>query len=133
MTNNHSIDSGCWVFNARTWAGLMTKLDNNLGMQVFKAEILNGTLFGMPYYLTNAIDTDSVIGTEVGFFIRDYITVIDSTYLEIDASSDASFTNSAGVTVSAFEQDLSVFRTISRSNVDYEFRNAGGILTEVKW
>ena len=100
--------------------------NNNLP---FMEELSQGMLDGFPVGFTNNIPNNLAAGTagESEIYLVDMADVVlgDRKQVEFAVSTEASFTNSAGSTTSAFDNDLFVIRAITRH--DLIVRHTGSV------
>ena len=102
-------------------------LRDNQGAFVFKDELDGGTLHGYPFATTQQLPTNLNTGTTAApvnngsfLYLVDMADVIlAETYgVTVEASDVASFKDSGGNTVNAFQRDLSVFRVITEHDLN---------------
>lgn len=113
---NIPMDKPGWVFSPRTKYFLMQVRDS-VGNFYFQAEMLRGTLLGVPYVSTNQVtnnDPDDGAG-DTRIYFGDFNDAIigESSDLTFDVSAEASYDNGSGLS-SAFALDQTVIRGIAR-------------------
>jgi HK97 family phage major capsid protein len=103
-----------WAMNAKMWAKLLSLVSTTGGMPLFKDEMAQGTLFGIPYAKTNQITSAGASHYESNLFLCDWSELLWGIQadLEISMSEDGSFTD-GGTTYNAFEYDLMLIKAIS--------------------
>ena len=118
-----------WIMSNRTSIFLRWNLTDGNNNQVFGPEMATGKLDGIPFAKTNNIPDNLESGDrgESELYLVDMADVVigDRKQVEFKISQDASFVDSAGNTVSAFDNDLLVIRAIARH--DLVVRHAGSI------
>jgi len=124
-----------WIFAPRTAIYLMTVRDGN-GNYVFREEMMQGRLWGYPYATTTQIPTNLGSGSdESEIMLADFADVVvgEGMQLQLDASTEAAYINSAGQLVSAFSKDQTVVRAIMEHDLAMRHNESLVILTGVKW
>ena len=95
---------------------------------VFKDEMMTGKIFGMPYFATTA-----ALNTKVYFADFDKIYEASNRSLEMAQSDSATYTDSNGNSVNAFEQDESLMRLIYAHDFGTQYDTAITVITSVSW
>lgn len=121
-----------WIFAPRT----LQYLKNLRGTGGDKAypELDGGMLRGFPYAATTNVPTNIGTGSQSLILFADFADVLlAEAELVIDASTQSTYVDGNGNTISAFSQDQSVLRLISQT--DLGMRNAASVamLTGVSW
>lgn len=121
LKNNTYAEGLGFAFNTSVEQYFKSLRDNSGGF-IF-AEEMNGqhTLAGYKYRTTNLIETTDKGMTKIAFGNWNDLVIGDQGDLEIDTSSEASWTDDSGKLVSAFENDQTLVRAIN--NVDTGLRH----------
>jgi len=92
-------------------------------------------LFGIPIFSTNNIPTNLGGGTESEVFLVEFNDVIlgEGTSLEVVVSNEATYTDSGGTLVSAFDRDETVMKVIQRLDMVVRHPEAVAVKTGVTW
>ena len=125
-----------WIMTPTTEA-FLNGLRDNVGAFVFKAEMANGTLNGIPYKVTQQLPTNLSAATAPSgnpptagtandgayLFLADFADVIlaDTYNMVVDASDVAAYKDAGGNMVSAFTRDQTAFRIITEH--DFNIRH----------
>ena len=99
---------------------------------VFRDEMLTGRLFGAPYYATTAA-TVSSSKSKLYYLDADKIYEASNKSLTMAQSDAATYTDANGVSVNAFEQDMSIMRLIYAHDFGTQYENAIAIVEQVAW
>lgn len=126
-----------WIMNTRSKWYLMT-LTNAAGTYWFKEEMEKGTLWGIPYKTTNQIPRNLVVGaandtSEVYLADFSQCLIAENSDLEIAVSTEASYVDAQGQTISAFQQNQTLMKAITRHDFGVRHDQAISILTNVRW
>jgi len=124
-----------WIMAPRIEQFLMSIRDGN-GNYVFRAEMLNGTLWGFPYKATTLVPTNLGSGSDSEVYLVDFADAIygDTMRLEIKAFDQASYTDpSTGSLVSAAQRDQTLIRAITEHDFGMRHDASVAILTGVTW
>lgn len=111
--------SPAWVMSPRTRWYLQTLRDTN-GLFVFKPEMDEGKLFGVPVYSTNQVPSTLGAGSnesELYLFDAASCLIGESGGMEIDAFPGGAYTNSSGTVVSG----ISTGQTVISMSVRHDF------------
>jgi HK97 family phage major capsid protein len=118
-----------WIMSNRTATYMKWNLVDGNNNLVFGPEMSMGKLNGWPIGVTNNIPDNLGGGTRGGseLYLVDMADVVigDRKQVEFAISDSASFVDSEGNTISAFDNDLLVIRAIARH--DLVVRHAGSI------
>lgn len=123
-----------WVMSPRTKLYLMTVQDGN-GNYVFRAEMLEGRLWGWPYRSTSQIpDNLGQDGKGSELYLADFADVVigESEGILIDVSNVAAYHDGNQV-VAAFSNDQTVIRAIMEHDLALRHEESVAVLTGVKW
>lgn len=131
---NVSFTRPVWLIAPRIRHYLMTVRDGN-GNFVFRQEMLGGSLWGFPWKSTTSIPRNLGGGTESEVYLVDMSDVLigDVHGLEVEASREASYRDSGGTLVSAFDRDETVLRGIQRVDLGVRHEESIAVLTGVTW
>lgn len=114
-----------WIMSPQVRT-FLSGLRDQVGAFVFAEEIAGGTLRGYPFAVTQQLPTNLNTGTTAApvnngsfLFLVDMADVIiaETFNVTVEASDVASFKDSGGNTVNAFQRDLSVFRVITEHDL----------------
>ncbi|QDL91504.1 phage major capsid protein [Paroceanicella profunda] len=106
---------GTWAMRASTKNFLASLRHPASGALVFPGIEQSGTLMGYPILTSSQIPDNLGAGgdeTEITFFDAAEIMIGDSMALSIALSSEASYVDTSGDTISAFQRDLTLVRAI---------------------
>lgn len=121
MAKNVPMISPGWAFNGYHWSWLYN-LKTSTGAYIFRDEMNKGTLLGDPFVVSNQIYSDNLAGGTAptssnygDMFYGDWSEFIEFVQLDMElmSSKEASYVNSAGATVSAMQNDMTVLRALS--------------------
>lgn len=124
-----------WVFTPRTKWFLMQQRDGN-GNWAWRDDLLAGTLFGYPYQTTTQLPNNlGNGGNESEIYLADFSQAIigENTGLIVDVSTEATYHNEQGQPISAFENDMTLMRTIARHDFGVRHNEAVSVITGVDW
>lgn len=124
-----------WIMAPRSLEFLRTIRDGN-GNLVYDAEISRGTLRGFPFRITTQVPINLGGGTnesEVYFADFGEVKVLESSSIMIDTATEASYTDSAGVTHSLFQKNQTAIRVITSNDIGLAHDLAVAVMTTVKW
>jgi HK97 family phage major capsid protein len=113
----------------------MSIRDGN-GNYVFRAEMLNGTLWGFPYKTTTLVPTNLGSGSDSEIYLVDFADAVygDTMRMSIEAFDQMSYTDpSTGNLVSAGQRDQTVIRAITEHDFGMRHDASVAILTGVAW
>jgi HK97 family phage major capsid protein len=103
-----------WIVNGKTRAWL-NNLKTSTGAYIYRDELREGELAGYPLVVSNQLNYTAA-GTYADFVFGDFSEFMwgEQTLLELEQSREASYLDSTGTLVSAFAQDATLIRAISR-------------------
>lgn len=124
-----------WVISPRTKYFLMSVRDS-VGNFYFLDEMRRGTLLGFPFVSTNQVS--STLGgasDESVIYFGDFNDALigEADNLMLDVSSEASYLDSGGSLVSAFDLDQTVIRGIARHDFVVRRQESFAKLDGIKW
>lgn len=136
-TANVPISNPAWFMNPRTEVALYALL-NAQGMYVYRDEMAQGKLFGIPYFSTTQIPTNLSDGTnsdcsELFLAEMTQALLLDSMQLELSVSREASYLDSTGATVNTFQQDQTLIRAISEHDFQMRHPEAIAKVNLIRW
>lgn len=123
-----------WLMAPRSKNYLRTVRDGN-GNFAFP-EINQNQLWGFPVGWTNSIPTNlGGGGDESEVYLVDFADVVlgESSLMEMEASREATYTNSAGTLVSAWDRDETVIKALMRHDLAVRHRESLAYLDQVTW
>lgn len=124
-----------WMFSPRTKQYLMTVRDG-LGNYAFRAEMLTGKFWGWPFKTTTQIPRNLGGGAdESEIYLVDFDDVVIGQVMNLDIamSTEASYTDENGNSISAFESDQTLMRVITEHDILARHDLSIGIGTEITW
>ena len=132
MENNINIRRPGWLMSPRTYIALMTALDANSN-HIFKDEMSNGVLWGMPFAMTTQIPVD-LNGSESELYLVEFGDVLigETTTLLLASSTEAPYVTANGMQ-SSFSLDQMVIRGIVEHDMQVRHQQAIAVMTDVSW
>jgi HK97 family phage major capsid protein len=127
-----------WFMHPRSW-NYLNNVQNSLGVYVYRAELSTGKLMGYPVYKTTQISIaygDASGHTDCSFVFlteMDDAMILDSMQLELAVSSEASYVDSGGNTVNAFQKDQKLIRAIAEHDFQMRHNQSIAVLQGVAW
>lgn len=136
-TANVAIQNPCWIMAPRSKNYLMN-VQNTNGFYVFKDEMTAGKLLGYPFKTTTQIPTNLVVGgdsdcSEIYLVEMSEAMVFDAMQMEISVSTEGTYVDASGATVSTFQSDQTLIRAISEHDFLMRHDNAVVMITGVRW
>lgn len=136
-TANVMIRSPVWIMHPRAKNYLMN-VQNAQGFYPYKDEMTTGKLLGIPFKTTTQIPTNLTVGpnsdcTEVYLVEMSEAMLFDAMQLEIAISTEGSYVDANGATVSVFQSDQTLIRAIAEHDFGMRHDNAIAMLTGVRW
>jgi HK97 family phage major capsid protein len=109
-----ALSRGAWFMRAGT-KNFLASLRDSIGGYVFPS-VERGELMGFPIYTTSQLPANLGAGTEteVFFAAMDQWMIGEDQAITIAMSSEASFVDTGGNTISAFQRDLTLMRAVAR-------------------
>lgn len=123
-----------WMMAPRTKRFLMAMRDGN-GNKVYP-ELDSGNLRGYPVGTTTQIPTNlGDAGNESEIYFVDFADCFigEAESLEIDYSKEATYTDSDGKTVSAFQRDQTLIRVIAKNDFGPRHVESIAVMSAVTW
>ena len=123
---NVDTSSACWIMHPVV-KSFLASLVNTMGVAPFADEIARGQLLGYPVHTTAnlptnleaTIDTTEYTGGSHVFFVNaNDVVIADTMNMQVDSTSEASVDVGSGTIVSAFQRDLTFFRTILEVDIN---------------
>jgi HK97 family phage major capsid protein len=123
-----------WIMRGAT-KHFLASLINAAGTKMFPSIEASNTLFGYPIATTSQVPNNLGAGndTEVTFADFSQIMIGDDQDIRIASSSEASFVDTSGDTISAFQRDLTLMRAVSRHDLAPAHDEAIAVLTGTSW
>jgi len=143
LTNSMSrmINPG-WIFTPTILQFLM----NIRGVQantIYAEELLRGTLYGIPFRTTTQIPSNLAIvtGQTAGvvnnseIYLADFADVIlgDTMEMRVDTSNEATYKDSGGNVVSAYQRDQTLFRVITEHDLGVRHKGSVAVAIVPAW
>lgn len=123
-----------WLMAPRTRFALEYLHEPGSSFFPFKEEIKAGMFDGKPFAETTQIPINIGGATSELYLVDwDRVYVGDTLALTVDVSKDASYTDEAGVTRSAFQNDITLMRAIAEHDMAVDTPKAVEVLTGVTW
>lgn len=124
-----------FIISPRT-AMFLRNLRNTDGYPIYKEEMMTGTLEGFPYRVSTQIPQNLGTGAnETEIYLADFADVMlgETENLMVDVSSEGTYVDGSGATVSAFQNDLTLVRVIALHDLNLRHAESVAVLTGVKW
>lgn len=127
-----------WFMAPRTEMYLYSLL-NTQGQYVYRDEMDGGKLMGIPYLTTTQIPVNLDDGaghtdcSEIYLVEMTQALLLDSMTLEIAVSREATYLDSTGTAVNAFQQDQTVVRAIAEHDFQMRHPEAIAVISNVRW
>lgn len=124
-----------WIMTSRTKWYLWNAQDAS-GRYVYRDELNAGRFLGLPYEFTNQIPNNlGANGNESELYLADFAQCIigENTQMIIDLSREATYIDAQGQPVSAYQNDQTLMRVITKHDFAMRHEGAASILTAVKW
>lgn len=124
-----------YIMSPRTENFLMN-LRDSLGNYAFRTEMLTGKLQGDPYRVTTQIPENlGGGGNESEIYYADFADVViaDAPGIGIEMSSEASYDDGAGNTISTFQSDETLIRVIEEHDIQLRHQESLAVLDQVIW
>ncbi|MFO1126360.1 MAG: phage major capsid protein, partial [Methylocystis sp.] len=129
----------CWFMNPRSFNYLFN-VQNSLGVYVYRDELIKGTLLGYPFKKTTQIGTGYWDATstnkDLSFVFLVEMTedmIMDLMQLQLAVSTEGSYVDSNGATVSAFQSDQTIIRAIAEHDHLLRHDQAVACIQAVRW
>ncbi len=127
-----------WFMHPRSY-NYLYNVQNSLGLYVYRDEMMTGKLLGYPVKRSTQIPInlyDAGSDTNTSFVILTEMTdamILDSMTLELFVSSEGSYVDSAGTTVSLVQSDETLVRAIAEH--DFQMRHPASVAVDqaVAW
>lgn len=133
--NNVPMSNVGWIWAPRT-TEYLRNLRDGVGGFVYRDELNNGRLRGAPFRETTQIPTNLGGGSnESEVYLADFDEVVVQTSPEVmvEASGDASYTDQAGATHSAFQKNQTLIRVTTGNDLILRHDLAVAVIEDVKW
>jgi HK97 family phage major capsid protein len=126
-----------WFMSPRT-KNYLVNARNSLSLYIWRDEMMDGTLLGYPFKVSNQIGNNyqSSAHTDCSFiFLVEMPESIlaDSMQLELAVSRDASYVDSAGATISTFQNDQTLIRAIAEHDFSVRHRASVAVIQRVRY
>ncbi|GBR00519.1 phage major capsid protein [Acetobacter oeni] len=134
---NVPVISPVWIMNPRTEMFLYSLL-NALGVYVYRDEMNEGKILGIPYKTTTQIPVNLTSGnvtdlSEIYLVEMTQALLLDSMSMELSVSREASYTDQTGNVVSTFQQDQTLVRCIAEHDFQMRHDEAIAMIQAVDW
>lgn len=134
--NNVRMVRPWWFWAPRTSTFLQFERTDADGRLIFADEIKNGRFQGFPFGETTTLPINLGGGSDESEIIladMNEVMVADAPEMEIKASDEASFTDSSGNTVSAFDDDLRVIKLTKHVDMQVRHPEAISVIEQVTY
>jgi HK97 family phage major capsid protein len=127
----------CWFMGADA-EGYLYNVQNSLGVYVYRDEMDNGKLLGIPFKVSTQIPETITFNanpnTSYVFLAEMTETlVLDTMQMELMVSQEGTYVNSSGQTVSAVQNDQTLIRAIARHDFQMRHDAAVAVIQGVAW
>lgn len=134
---NVQVQKPVWFMSPRVEMFLYSLL-NALGLYVYRDEMNDGKILGIPYKTTTQIPANLTIGSvtdasEIYLVEMTQALLLDSMSLEISVSREATYTDQSGNSVSTFQQDQTLVRCIAEHDFQMRHDEAIAMIQGVDW
>jgi HK97 family phage major capsid protein len=123
------------LMSPRTEQYLMNLLQPGGNAFAFQPEMMNGTMYGIPFRVTTQIPENlgaSSDASEIYFVDFADVVIGESTTLTLDTSTEAAYHDGSNV-VAAFSLDQTVIRAIAEHDMVVRYDPAVVVLSVVRW
>jgi HK97 family phage major capsid protein len=139
-SGNFSLSNCAWLLNSMVRGGLLTILDGS-GQYRFLSEMISaGSLFGVPFDVTDTVPrtglgAELVGGTASFMGLIDYsnVTVADSGRNSITTADQATVTDSLGASINLFTQDSTALLLTTDQDQLLHYDKAASWLHSIDW
>jgi HK97 family phage major capsid protein len=126
-----------WIMSPRIENYLLWSVQDGNGNLVFNREMMEkGTLLNKPYKVTTIIPENLGSGSDSELYLADFADVViaDNPTISIEMSQEASFQDSDGTTISAFQADMTLIRMIVEHDLLVRHPESIAVLTtNLQW
>lgn len=126
-----------WLMNPRS-KNYLYNVQNAVGAYVYRDEMNEGKLLGIPFKITTQIPTNLTVGgnndcSEVYLVDMAHAMILDSMTLELAVSREGTYTDANGNTVSVFQSDQTLVRAIAEHDFQMRHDEAIAVIKGVRW
>lgn len=133
QTANVDVADLAWILSPRSVERL--RILRGLDVFLFRADIDQGRLMGLPFGVTSQIPINLGSGSdsEIYLFNKADAIIGETGQMEVMASTEAAYNDGSGTIVAAFSRDQTVIRVLER--IDFAMRHGESVqvLTGVAW
>ncbi|MEP3297581.1 MAG: phage major capsid protein [Pseudoruegeria sp.] len=125
-----------WIMRASTKNFLASLRWPTSGQKVFPSIEMNASLMGYPIRTTSQVPNNLGVGadeTEITFADFNEVVIGDSLSISLATSTEASFVDTNGDTISAFQRDLTLMRAISEHDLAPRHDEGISMITAPGW
>ena len=124
-----------WIMRGSTKHFLASLRDATSGAKIYPSIDASNTLHGFPIETTSQVPNNLGAGndTEITFADFSQIMIGDDQEIRIASSTEASYVDTSGNTVSAFQRDQTLMRAVSRHDLAPEHDEAISVITGTSW
>lgn len=124
-----------WAMRGATKHFLASLREPSSGQKIYPSIEASGTLHGFPIETTSQIPNNLGAGSDTEITFADFseIMIGDDQEIRIASSTEASFVDTNGDTISAFQRDLTLMRAVSRHDLAPAHDEAIAVTTGTAW
>jgi HK97 family phage major capsid protein len=124
-----------WIMRGATKHFLASLKDPASGAKIYPSIDASNTLHGFPIETTSQVPNNLGGGTDTEIIFADFsqIMIGDAQEIRVATSTEATYVDTGGNTVSAFQRDQTLMRAISRHDLAPEHDQAISVLTGTGW
>jgi HK97 family phage major capsid protein len=124
-----------WIMRGATKHFLASLRDPASGAKIYPSIDASNTLYGYPIETTSQVPNNLGGGTDTEITFADFAEIMigDDQEIRIASSTEASFVDVGGNTISAFQRDLTLMRAVSRHDLAPAHDEAISVLTGTGW
>ncbi|MBT3142909.1 phage major capsid protein [Ruegeria litorea] len=124
-----------WIMRGATKHFLASLRDPNSGAKIYPSIDASNTLHGFPIETTSQVPNNLAPGTATEITFADFseIMIGDDQEIRVASSTEASFVDTNGDTISAFQRDLTLMRAVSRHDLAPVHDEAIAVTTGIGW
>lgn len=123
-----------WIMRGAT-KHFLASLRDPSGAKMYPSIEASNTLHGYPIETTSQVPNNLGLGSDTEITFADFgeIMIGDDQEIRVASSTEASFVDTGGNTISAFQRDLTLMRAVSRHDIAPAHDEAISVLTGTGW
>ena len=123
-----------WIMRGAT-KHFLASLRDPSGAKLYPSIEASNTLHGYPIQTTSQVPNNLGLGSDTEITFADFgeIMIGDDQEIRVASSTEASFVDTGGNTISAFQRDLTLMRAVSRHDIAPAHDEAISVLTGTGW